>query len=238
MKYPFLRLSVLCLLACAAIAQTPDTVIAGPYGVPRLVKNEGGQWSEPIKVYSNAEEIVYVPDITTPGWAQWHSQAFKDKGTYFTLVYTYLRKQRATVQETLYMNTRTQQATIARFLKPAIAVDVHTAKPAVITTTTNITKIVQDSIDHYNGPSIQSAIDAQKLAIAKMVACSVQPDSADCNLSDEAFAKKHTIYPRPPMKPLQGAVPGVNCGLSTNKSCYYPDTTKTSTASSDKQQTQ
>src|SRR5665213_3426236 len=100
--------STLCLLSTAvamlrAPSQPPNTTIAGPYGVPRLVKDEGGQWSAPVQVFSNAKEIVYIPDITTPGWAQWHIQAFKEQHTYFTYVYTYLRRERVTVQELVYV---------------------------------------------------------------------------------------------------------------------------------------
>jgi hypothetical protein len=56
-----LVVSMLCggaIFAFAAQAQTPDTVIAGPYGIPRLVRAEGGQWSEPIKVFSDANQVV------------------------------------------------------------------------------------------------------------------------------------------------------------------------------------
>jgi hypothetical protein len=84
-------------------------------------------------------------------------------------------------------------------------------------TVANITKIVQDSIDHFHGPSVKSAVDAQKYAIAKMLACST--GDPDCNLSDADFAKKHPIYPRTSPQLAPGAVPGVNCGVGTNKSC-------------------
>jgi hypothetical protein len=182
-------------LLTVAKAQTPDTVVAGPYGVPRLVRTEGGQWSEPVQVFSNTDEIVYVPDITTPGWAQWHTQDFKVRDMYFTYVYTYLRKQRATVQDTLYVNVRTQRATVVRFLKPPIAIDLHTTTPAISKTVAAITKIVQDSIAHYTGPDIQAAARQQRYATGRMFLCNNPdfPPGPDCSLSDADFQKKHPI---------------------------------------------
>ena len=38
----------------------PDSVIAGPFGVPRLVMNEGGLWEEPIKIFENEKVTTFV----------------------------------------------------------------------------------------------------------------------------------------------------------------------------------
>ena len=85
----WIRFTLLLLITVAAVqAQVPNTVITGPYGVPRLVRDEGEQWVEPMWVYSDAKEIVYIPDITKPSWAQWHVQEFKNQGTYS---HTYIR---------------------------------------------------------------------------------------------------------------------------------------------------
>lgn len=165
--------SMMVLLTTVAQAQTPNTVIAGPYGVPRLVRNEGGQWSAPIQVFSNAAEIVYVPDITTPGWAQWHAQDLKTRDLYFTYVYTYLRKQRATVQETIYVNIHARHVLVVRFLKPPLEIDLRNAPPSISNTVANITKIVQDSVAHYHGPSLndvrrgQNALALHNLSVMK-----------------------------------------------------------------------
>ena len=45
----------------------PDSVIVGPYGIPRLVMNEGGLWEEPIKIFENEKVTTFVPDITSLG---------------------------------------------------------------------------------------------------------------------------------------------------------------------------
>jgi TonB family protein len=163
--------TILCggaLFTVALRAQTPDTVIAGPYGVPRLVRTDGGQWSEPIKVFSDINQVVYIPDITTPGWAQWHAQEFKSQGTYSTYVYTYLRKQRVTVQELVYVNTQTQHIVVERFLKPPLHLDANTSPPTITKTVANITKIVQDCIANFHGPFIQDVINQQKIVTARM----------------------------------------------------------------------
>ncbi len=153
-----IRFTVLIIATATMQAQTPDTVIAGPYGVPLSVRDEGGQWSTPIKVFSNANEIVYVPDITTPGWAQWHEKDFKEKGIYFTYVYTYWRNRRVTVRETVYVNLRTRRAHVERFLKAPVELDLDTSTPEVSKSVASITRIVEDSIAHFKGPSLQDSL--------------------------------------------------------------------------------
>jgi TonB family protein len=198
-----LRLALLLLFTIAAIqAQTPDTVIAGPYGVPRLVKDDGGQWSTPIQVFSNADEIVYIPDITQPGWAQWHIQAFKEQHMYFVNVYTYFRKERMTIQELIYVNMQTQKVRIDRFLRPSLQLDLRTSPTAMSKAIASITKIAQDSIAHFNGPDIQTVARQQRYALGRMLLCNDPqlPPSPDCSLSDEDFQKKHPIYLNTPQR--------------------------------------
>ena len=60
----------------------PDSIIAGPFGEPRMVMSEGGEWSYPIKVFANADVEAFVPDITSQGWISWHVAEFRRKGTY------------------------------------------------------------------------------------------------------------------------------------------------------------
>src|SRR3954454_15775230 len=74
----------------------PDSVLNGPYGVPRLVVNEGGNWEEPIKIFENKNVVTYVPDLTSPAWAQWHAEQFRSSGLYFTYLYIYRKDTRAT----------------------------------------------------------------------------------------------------------------------------------------------
>ena len=54
----------------------PDSVIAGPFGEPRMVMSEGGQWSYPIRIFENDEVETFVPDITSSGWISWHAAEF------------------------------------------------------------------------------------------------------------------------------------------------------------------
>jgi TonB family protein len=186
-----LKLSLILFIVATVQAQTPDTVIAGPYGVPRLVRTEGGQWSEPVQVFSNTDEVVYVPDITTSGWAQWHEQDFKERGLYFTYIYTYWRKRQVTVRELVYVNTQTQQVRVERFLKPTVQMDLRTSSPAISKTVANITKIVQDSIERFNGPSMQSVLNSDKYVTLRNSFCAAQ--TPDCYLDSEALRKKYPL---------------------------------------------
>jgi len=124
-----------------------------------------------------------------PGWAQWHAQDFKDRGLYFTYVYTYLRKQRVTVQELIYVNTQTQQIRVERFLKPSLQISLRTSSPEVTKSVANITRVVQDSIAHFDGPSIQSVLESDKYEALRNSFCVAQ--TADCNLDSEALRKKY-----------------------------------------------
>lgn len=191
------KLPLILLIAAASQAQTPDTVIAGPDGVPRLVRTEGGQWSEPVQVFSDANEVVYVPDITTPGWAQWHEQDFKEHGLYFTYVYTYWRKRRVTVRELIYVNTRTQQIRVEPFLKPPLQINLHTSTPTISKTVANITKLVQDSIANFRGPSLQDDM-------RNKIANTEQPQ---CYAGKSAGGAKHSYCTTSPLdKPRLSSV--------------------------------
>lgn len=193
----WIRFTLLLLITVAAVqAQVPNTVITGPFGVPRLVCDEDEQWVEPIRVYSDATEIVYIPDITKPRWAQWHVQEFKNQGTYFTYVYTYQRKQRATLRETIYVNTRKQQVLAVPFLKTPVRYNLRTSPPKITRVVAAITQLVQDTIDRFQGPDIQSVARQERYAVGRRFLCNNPqlPPSHDCNLSDEDFQKKHPIY--------------------------------------------
>ena len=162
---------VLLLNVIVAAAQTPDTVVAGPLGVPQLVKNEGGGWSEPIKVFSDSEEIVYVPDITTQGWARWHVKDFKEHGTYFTYVYTYLRKQRVTVQETIYVDTQARQVLVEPFLKPPVRYSLKTAPIKLVRITDSITELVRRDLAYFQATDIQTVMRQQRQAVGDLALC-------------------------------------------------------------------
>jgi hypothetical protein len=71
--------------------------ITGLLGVPRLVLNEGGSWTNPLLVFKNSEIEIFIPDITVPGWAASYAEDFRENGTYFTYLYVYGRKSHRTI---------------------------------------------------------------------------------------------------------------------------------------------
>jgi TonB family protein len=82
---------LLCLFGATPLpADAEPLVIIGPFGVPIQVQDEAGKWSIPIKVYSDANVEIFVPDITSMGWKSWTAQQFRTQGTYqtrFTIFY-------------------------------------------------------------------------------------------------------------------------------------------------------
>lgn len=60
----------------------------GPFGRPVMVMDEAGNWSMPISVYSDPDLELFVPDITAPGWIQWHAAQFRQTGTYLVYLFS------------------------------------------------------------------------------------------------------------------------------------------------------
>lgn len=106
--------------------------IAGPQGVPRMVLNESGSWSQPLVVFRNKDLELIIPDIRTTGWAASYANAFKREGTYLTYLYLYGVKTHRTVRELLYVNTRTKIAVILRnAVTPPTRVDLCKPDPSM-----------------------------------------------------------------------------------------------------------
>src|SRR5690349_6098256 len=62
-------------------------VVLGPFGTITAVKNEADRWTIPIRVYSDRDTEVYVPDITSAGWLSWNVESFRQSGTYLTKMF-------------------------------------------------------------------------------------------------------------------------------------------------------
>ncbi len=167
------------------ISGGPDSVITGPYGVPRLVINEGGTWEEPIKIFENEKVATFVPDITSLGWIQWHAAEFRADGIYFTYLYVYLKDARATSRLTLYVDTRMNTVKVVFSLfNPIMTFEIPKAPPAIAQSIPIITAIVQDQSDRYHGQTIQEAMKAQREAYARIAQCAMSPDR--CPISEPA----------------------------------------------------
>lgn len=215
--------SALCL-SQDATSGGPDSIIAGPFGEPRMVMSEGGEWSYPIKVFADSKVETFVPDITSPGWVSWHVAEFRQEGTYFTYLYIYHRKSRNTGRETVYVNTRTNTAMIVRPLVPPIQVDISKAPLELSQSISKTTALVKEDAERFRGSTVQEDILREKSVVAKMALCSGSGGSnPDCGLSDSEFLKKHPVYSGTSPQLIPGAVPGVNCGVGTERSCCCAD---------------
>jgi hypothetical protein len=197
--------------------------IAGSSGEPTSVLNEGGSWTRPILIYKNTEIEIFIPDITSPSWAAWFAEDFRDDGTYSTYLYLYGRGSHRTIRESVSVFTRTKVAIVSNFLNPPDLIDLSKTDPTM--PIDRITAMVKHVVDNFHGPTVQDGIREQKYAVLRMVMRPGPGDqSPDCDLSESDFRKKHPIYANThPFKLIPDAHPGVNCGPGTNRSCYAND---------------
>lgn len=209
LSVPILALSMVCA-SQDLTSGGPDSIIAGPFGEPRMVMSEGGQWNYPIKVFANAELDAFVPDITSPGWVQWHAQEFRETGKYYTYLYLYRPNTHATGRELIFVNTRSKTVTISRPLMKPFTVEISKAPSEVANSIAKITSLVAEETDRFRGQTIQSVIE-QDEAVEAQIACD---NPSGCPVQE---------YPRTTPKLVPGAVPGVNCEVGTDKSCCCAD---------------
>lgn len=202
----------------------PDSIIAGPFGEPRMVMSEGGQWSNPIKVFADSEVETFVPDITSPGWIAWHAAEFRERGTYVTYLYVYHRKTRRTGRETIYVDTRAGTALVVRPLLSPFRIHLSKAPLDLSKSIARITALVANNVERFNGSTVEESNLSQRILAARMASCAGpgKPDP-DCDLSDAEYIAKHPIYAKNPLQLFPGAAPGANCGIGTDKSCYVGD---------------
>jgi TonB family protein len=183
-----------------------DSVVAGPYGVPRLVMNEGGFWEEPIKVFENEQVITYVPDITTSGWAQWHIATFRAEGSYFTYLYVYRKDTRVTARVTITVYTAASKVRIIfSAIGPIKTFDIPKAPAVIALSIPHITAIVQDQADRFQGQTIEEAAKAQREAMGRLTFCYFNPEAC----SDT--------------KPNRMKDPGKNSAISPPKPIFTPE---------------
>lgn len=84
-------ISIALLLICTDVLAV-DLIKAGPYGKPIVIMDEAGNYSIPIKVYSDSERDIYIPNLTDRGWIFWHKDEFNNNGTYHTVIYNHFKK--------------------------------------------------------------------------------------------------------------------------------------------------
>jgi TonB family protein len=74
------RFAFLLLLLASAFGE--PLIIAGPFGVPLKVQDGLGNWTSPIRIYSDADIDIYIPDITSMAWKSWSAEQFRREGTF------------------------------------------------------------------------------------------------------------------------------------------------------------
>ncbi len=191
--------SILCAISAQIHSQTvgpngEGSFVPGPNGAPRLVLNEANSWTQPLVVYRNSELELIIPDIRTTAWAASYADSFKQEGIYLTYLYLYGVKSHRTIRELLYVNTRTKIGVIVRnAFTPPIRADLCKPDPAM--PLDRITSIVEQVANNYHGESLDDAIAQDEYSAAREAAC-INPNSADCTMSDEEFRKEHPRYAR------------------------------------------
>ena len=223
-------LSVVVIFVSSALAvgeqQVQDSVVAGPYGVPRMVLDDTNTWQEPIEIFADAKMRVFIPDITGPMWAAWHvKRVGAHDFTYFLDVYTYYPDKRQTAVELIYVDTSKPSQIVSR--SPLRDRVIDTSKdPSIAKIVAKITALVRPEAERQpaEAAQLQSSLQQERQAVARMALCAESSNTnPDCNLSDSDFRKKYPANPRPAPKLIPGAVPGVNCGVGTDKSCCCAD---------------
>jgi len=119
-------LLALCAVSTTAVSQ--ELLKSGPNGRPVMVMDEAGNWSAPIQIYSDLDSESFIPDITAPGWIQWHAAQFRQQGTYSVYVYSYYKNDHVCRNQMLPPEYRTDPKLIEacaalRYLRRLVFVD-------------------------------------------------------------------------------------------------------------------
>jgi hypothetical protein len=183
-----------------------------------MVMSEGGQWSYPLKVYEDNATTCYTPDITAPAWVAWNADQFRQSGKYQTYLYVYSKRKQATARWTLMVETRANTAIVAMpFSVQHISLSDHATPAFISKSAAKITAIVTDEVARFHGDTVEDVVQKEKYITLKNILCS--NNNPDCDLSDAELKKKYPIYPTSAPQLITGAIPGVNCGIGTNRSC-------------------
>jgi TonB family protein len=209
-----------------AFADGQQDVITGPYGVPRMVLDDTDTWQEPIEVFADAKMRVFIPDITGPSWAAWHVKKVGARDfAYFLDVYTYYPNKQETAVELIYVDTSKPDQVVSQNLLERRVIDTS-KNPSLAKIVAKITALVRPEAEREPAEvaQLQSSLQQEKQAVARMMLCMESNNTnPDCSLSDPDFRKKYPANPRPAPQLIPGAVPGVNCGVGTDKSCCCAD---------------
>ncbi len=92
-----IRMVWLSLLAVGAakLSLGQQVVQRGALGAPSQVYDETQQWTNPIPVAGDADQDVYIPDVSNTPWLDRNYADFENKGVYTISMFTQYKKPRA-----------------------------------------------------------------------------------------------------------------------------------------------
>lgn len=83
---------VLAALCAAGASRGQQVVQRGALGTPAQVYDETQQWTTPLPVAGDAEQEVYIPDISTTPWLDRNYADFENKGVYTVSLFTQYKR--------------------------------------------------------------------------------------------------------------------------------------------------
>jgi hypothetical protein len=112
------------LLVCLN-AMSQELIKTGPFGEPLMVMDAGGEYTIPIKIKSNADTDMYIPDITRPGWIAWNKDNFQKRGKYWTYLYQHFKTDVACHRNHKGDPNEAELCHLLRYERRTISVDVR-----------------------------------------------------------------------------------------------------------------
>ena len=91
--------AVLAAFPTAGLAVAQQVVQRGAMGIPVQVMDETGVWTTPLPVAGDADEDVYVPDVSSTPWLQRNYADYASKGLYTVSLFTQYKRPRACRQD-------------------------------------------------------------------------------------------------------------------------------------------
>ena len=112
------------LLSICTDVMAIELIKTSPHGKPILVMDAAGNFSIPIKVYSDSALEMFIPNITDPGWVSWNKDEFRKEGTYKTVIYDYFLKDSYCLQKIIPdLSDRRKLCSRLRYRRRHILVD-------------------------------------------------------------------------------------------------------------------
>lgn len=136
-----------------------------------MVLDEASQLRTALMISSDSATENYIPDITSPGWTAWHTEEFRQSGTYLVVMYTYKKAEQTTSRLLISVDTKRGEATVraSAWDNPREVLLKNNRSPLALTIA-QITSLVEHQISLYKGMTIQDALANDRLMVAQMAA--------------------------------------------------------------------